>query len=188
MTQRPLILENTQDPWELIDTPWGVIEAWRASTIATGTMGALAQVADAVKNDAAELRARADEATALKALVHHVCDSVAGLEKRINRLADALEARQRADEEAAERQRKLDEEPIELPPDLDRPQDLPPAPIGEDETHQPGGELHAIAPKEAPPDDNVGDLPKELAEPPEPVPEPRGSVFPQPTSISLNKE
>ena len=34
------------NPFELIDTPWGHIEAWRASTLATGTMGALSSVYD----------------------------------------------------------------------------------------------------------------------------------------------
>jgi hypothetical protein len=140
---------------------------------------------------------------------------------------EAFEAKRRADEE---QQREFEEEPLELPPDLDRPQDLPPSPIGDDETHQPGGELHAVSPKDEehlselpePPlepettadggkvplsygnvptsyvhggprdaaasnKDNVGDLPKELEDPPEPPPEPKGSVYPQPVSISLNK-
>jgi len=34
-----------RNPFDLVDSPWGKIEAWRASTMATGTMGALAQVA-----------------------------------------------------------------------------------------------------------------------------------------------
>jgi hypothetical protein len=92
------------------------------------------------------------------------------MQERINRLADALEERQRADEEATRHQRRFEEEPLELPP---------------------GGELHAVAPKEEPSlegSDNVGDLPKELEDPPDPVPEPRGAVYPQPVAISLNKE
>src|SRR5262249_59652131 len=79
----------SSNPFELIDTPWGQMEAWRASTMATGTMGALAQVYDVVKNDAAKLRARADEATARTALIQHVCDKIAEFAKRF----DALEAR-----------------------------------------------------------------------------------------------
>ena len=31
---------DPQDPWEMIETPWGRMEAWRASTMATGEMGA----------------------------------------------------------------------------------------------------------------------------------------------------
>jgi hypothetical protein len=42
-------------PFDIIDSPWGHIERWRASTLATGTMGALAQVYKMVRNDAAEL-------------------------------------------------------------------------------------------------------------------------------------
>src|SRR5262249_18034813 len=127
---------------------------------------------------------------------------------------EKLEAKHKADE--AERQ-KFDEEP-ELPPDFDRPQDLPPTPIGDDETHTPGGELHDLPPKdeelpEPPleiedaggvplsygnvptsyvgggPKDAAGDLPKELEQDlPEPPPEPKGSVYPQPIAVSLNKE
>ena len=70
-----------------------------------------------------------------------------------------------------------------------RSYDITPSKIGDD-TPPPGGELHAVAPKEEPSledSDNVGDLPKELEDPPDPAPEPRGSVYPQPISISLNK-
>ena len=69
----------TLDPFEMIDSPWGHIEAWRASTLATGTMGALAQVYDVVRNDAA---ARADEDAARASLIQHVCDKIAEFEKR----------------------------------------------------------------------------------------------------------
>src|SRR5262245_17917203 len=180
-------------PYDLVDTPFATepMEAWRAQSMALGVGGALAslhKLYQLVRNDAADAATRADEAQAREALVIHLCDQVAAMRERINRLADALEARQRADAEAAERQHKLDEEPIELPPDLDRPQDLPPAPIG-DTTPSPSGDLHEVAATEEPPSaDKVGDLPKELAEPPPPVPEPKGSVYPQPTAISLNKE
>jgi hypothetical protein len=151
------------------------------------------QLYQLVRNDAADAATRADEAQAREALVQHLCDQVAEMQERINRLADALEERQRADAEAARHQRRFDKEPITLPPDIAEKQAAsPPAKIGDD-THQPGGELHAIAAKEEPSggdplDDNVGDLPKELEESPDPVPEPRGSVYPQPTAISLNKE
>ena len=184
-------------PYDLVDTPFATekIEAWRAQSIATGASGALAafhRLYEMVRNDAADASARADEAQAREALVKHLCDQVAAMQERINRLADALEERQRSDEAAAQHQRRFDEEPITLPPDLSEYQTrTPPSEIGDD-THQPGGELHAIAAKEEPSggdplDDNVGDLPKELEEPPDPVPEPRGSVYPQPTAISLNE-
>ena len=137
-------------PYELVDTPFSKdkMEAWRAQSIATGVGGALAamhQLYQLVRNDAADAAARADEAQAREALVKHLCDQVAEMQERINRLADALEERQRSNEAAAQHQRRFDEEPITLPPDLSEYQTrTPPAKIG-DETHQPGGELHAIA-------------------------------------------
>jgi len=189
-------------PFEIIDTPWGEMEAWRASTMATGTMGALAQVAAIVRNDAAELEKKV---VALDAKRHAVLNTVNRLLRfmsRVDALAsrvEALEAKHRADEQAA---REFAEEPLTLPPDIHEYQaSTPPAEIG-DETHQPGGELHSVAAKEEPSselpepplevggDDNVGDLPKEVEEPPEPAPEPepKGTAFPQPTAISLNRE
>jgi hypothetical protein len=202
MTHNPRLptleaIMNGNNPYELVDSPFaeGKMEAWRAQSIATGVGGALAamhQLYQLVRNDAADASARADEAQAREALVRHLCDQVAAMQERINGLADALEERQRSDEAAARHQRRFDEEPITLPPDLSECQTrTPPSEIGDD-THQPGGELHAIAAKEEPSggdplDDNVGDPPKELEEPPDPVPEPRGSVYPQPTAISLNE-
>ena len=183
-------------PYELVDTPFSKdkMEAWRAQSIATGVGGALAamhQLYQLVRNDAADAATRADEAQAREALVHHLCDQVAEMQERINRLADALEERQRVDEEASraaeERRRVLEEDPLEDPPDLLEYQARnPPSEIGDD-SPVPSGELHAIAPKSED-DDNIGDLPKELEDPPDPVPEPRGSVYPQPTAISLNQE
>jgi ubiquinone biosynthesis protein UbiJ len=93
----------THDPFELIDSPWGHIEAWRASTLSTGTMGALHQVYDIVRNDAAAAVARVEETENRKELVQKLCDMVAALQDRINTLADALETRQRADAEQAAR-------------------------------------------------------------------------------------
>ena len=196
-------------PYELVDTPFSKdkMEAWRAQSIATGVGGALAslhQLYQLVRNDAADAAARADEAEARKALVAHLCDQVSMMQERINRLADALEARQRADAETArqeaERRRQLEEDPLEDPPDIAEFQALnPPAEIGDD-THQPGGELHSVAAKEDPDlevedDDDQGDLPEELTKNVAPAPStypnfelPKPSVVSQPVSISLNKE
>jgi hypothetical protein len=186
------------NPFEIIDTPWGKIEAWRASTMATGTMGALAQVAAIVRNDAAELQQKTVELDAKKHAVLNTVNRLLKFMSRVDALTarmDALEAKHRADEE---QQLQFEEEPLTLPPDLAEYQtSAPPAKIeddtsrqGSDETHQPSGELHAVAAKEEPlseGDDNIGDLPKELTEEPEPVPEPRGRVYPQPVAISLNE-
>src|SRR5215471_13752387 len=115
MTQRPLILENTQDPWQIIDTPWGEMEAWRASTLATGTMGCLAQVAAIVRNDAAELHEKTVAFDAKKASVLRTVNKLLSFMSRVDALTtrvEALEAKRKADEE---RQREF-EEPIEEPP------------------------------------------------------------------------
>jgi hypothetical protein len=76
----------------------------------------------------------------------------------------------------------------------------PPAPIGDDETHQPGGELHDVAAKEPEPDleiedDDQGTLPNELQEGVPPAPStypnselPKPPVVSQPVSVSLNQE
>ena len=211
MTHKPRLptLEAVMNgsPYELVDTPFSKdkMEAWRAQSLALGASGALAafhRLYEMVRNDAADASARADEAKAREALVQHLCDQVAEMQERINRLADALEERQRSDEEKARHQRRFDEEPITLPPDIAEYQAAtPPAEIGDD-THQPGGELHAVGPssgrdrgasaKDPDPDlevegDNIGDLPEELRDLPDPTPEPRRSVYPQPVSISLNK-
>ena len=189
-------------PYELIDSPFATekMEAWRAQSIALGASGALAafhRLYEMVRNDAADAAARADEAQAREALVKHLCDQVAAMQERINRLADALEERQRSDEAAAQHQRRFDEEPITLPPDLSEYQTrTPPSEIGDD-THQPGGELHALGPSKDPDPsleptavegDELGDLPEALRDLPDPVPEPQGKVYPQPVAISLNKE
>jgi hypothetical protein len=147
-------MTDIHDPFELVDSPWGHIEAWRASTLATGTMGVLTQVYDIVRNDAAAAVASVEETENRKELVQRLCDMVAALQDRINTLADALEARHRADEEEAQRQREFEEEPLTLPPhvvETDVPRD----------DHTPGGELHDLPASE--PEDKE----QQLSEPPE---------------------
>ena len=207
MTNIPTLEEIMNgSPYDLVDSPFSKdkMEAWRAQSLALGVGGALAamhRLYDLVRNDAADQAARADKAKAREALVAHLCDQVAAMQDRINRLADALETRQRADAEAArqeaERRRALEEDPLEDLPDIAEYQARnPPSEIGDD-THQPGGELHAVAAKEKGKepepdleveDDELGDLPEELRDLPDPVPEPKGSVHPQPVAISLNTE
>jgi hypothetical protein len=183
-----------RNPFEIIDSPWGRIECWRAATLATGTMGALAQVAAIVRNDAAELREKAVAFDAKKASVLRTVNKLLNFMSRVDALTarmDALEAKLKADEE---QQCEFEEEPLTLPPDISEKQTLaPPAELGAhssarigDDTHQPGGELHNVAPKDEPPledSDNIGDLPKELEEPVDPVPKPQGTVYPQPTAL-----
>jgi hypothetical protein len=206
-------------PFDIIDSPWGHIERWRASTIATGTMGALAQVYKMVRNDAAELEKEAAALDAKKSAVLGTVNRLLRFMSKVDALTsrvEKLEAKRKADE--AERQ-KFVEEP-QLPPDIHEYQTrTPPAEIG-DETHTPGGELHDLPPKDeelpeppvetkttldagkvplsygnvpmsyvkGAPKDQAGDLPEELEQGlPGPPPEPRGSVVPQPVSISLNE-
>jgi BMFP domain-containing protein YqiC len=193
MTHGPRLVMNG-NPFEIIDTPWGEMEAWRASTMATGTMGALAQVAAIVRNDAAELEKRTVALDAKKHAVLNTVNKLLSFMSRVDALTsrvEALEAKHKADEAT---QRDFKAEPLELPPDIAEKQTLaPPAEI-EDETPAPSGELHAVGPsKPSEPDlevedDQAGDLPQEFEEPPDPVPEPKGRVYPQPTAISLNKE
>ena len=197
MTHDPRLatLERVLDgnPFELIDSPFaeGKMERWRANAMATGTMGYLAQVYEMVRNDAAALEEKTAALDAKKSAVLSTVNRLLRFMSRVDALTsrvEALEAKHRADEAA---QRDFEAEPLELPPDILEHQTLStPTPIG-DEAPPPGGELHAIAAKEEPSlehADNVGDLPKELEEPVDPVPEPQGSVYPQPTAISLNKE
>jgi hypothetical protein len=166
------------NPFELVDSPWGHIERWRASTLSTGTMGALAQVHAIVRDDAAAVAARADAEEARTALIQHLCDKVADFQRRFDdhvaRLAKAEEQR-RADEEA---QREFEEEPIELPPNLEPD-------IVEDDTHVPGGELHALPPSEVP--EPSLELEGDQSEFPDPE-LPKPPQVEQPTAIEFDDE
>ena len=186
--------------------------------MACGTMGALAQVAAIVRNDAAALEQKAAALDAKKSAVLSTVNRLLKFMSKVDALAsrvEAMEQKRKADEATA---REFEEEPLTLPPDIAEYQTLAPATKIEDETHHPSGELHSIDPKEEElpspplevedaggvplsyppvplsyvkggPKDQAGDLPEELEQGlPEPVPEPKGSVYPQPISISLNEE
>jgi hypothetical protein len=43
---------NPENPYTLVDTPWGKVEAWRASTLATGEMSGYAEYMKQVRADA----------------------------------------------------------------------------------------------------------------------------------------
>ena len=189
---------NGKNPFEKVSTPLGEMERWRAEAMLIGTTGGMKSVFESIRADAAAQAARADAEQAREALITHVCDQITELSRRFDNLEARLneaEDKRRSDAQAAREAEA--EDPLDLPPDLAEYQAAePPAPIG-DEALAPGGELHAVAAKEPDPDlpsvvgdddDNIGDLPEELEDPPDPVPEPRGSVYPQPTAISLNKE
>src|SRR5262245_38984082 len=79
------------------------------------------------------------------ALIQHLCEKASEFEHRFDALEARLakaEDRRRADQA---REAGFNEEPLELPPDFRN--EPPPQPI-EDETQQPGGELHEVAAKE----------------------------------------
>ena len=121
-------------------------------------MGAHSQVYDVVRNDAANLAARADEDTARTALIQHVCEKIAEFEQRFDALVarvNEAEDKRRADEQA---QREFEEEPLALSPE-------PYDPTAQDaNTHEPSGDLHTLAAKEEPPEPLAEDeeLPSEL--------------------------
>ena len=48
------------DPWEMLDTPWGNMPAWKAATYATGTTEAAMRAYEQVRNDSASIVARHD--------------------------------------------------------------------------------------------------------------------------------
>jgi hypothetical protein len=167
------------------------MERWRAEAMLIGTTGGMQSVYDAIRADAATASARADAEQARNALIKDVCARVDAITARVDALASKIEAAEAKRLADAVRKARFDEEPLTLPPDIAEKQTLaPPSEIGDD-TPVPSGELHAVAAKEEPSledADNVGDLPKELEEPVDPVPVLRGGVYPQPTAISLNKE
>jgi hypothetical protein len=49
-----------KNPMELVDTPSGKMERWRADALLTGETGALTQLNKQVRNDAAVILARQD--------------------------------------------------------------------------------------------------------------------------------
>ena len=186
---------NGNNPFETVSTPLGTMERWRAEAMLIGTTGGMQSVLQTIRDDAAEFEKKTVELDAKKSAVLNTVNRLLRFMSRVDALTsrvEALEAKQ----------------PIELPPDIAEYQTrTPPSEVGDD-THQPGGELHSIAakeeeqlpepPLETEPDaggvplsygkDQAADLPEELDQGlPEPPPEPRGSVYPQPVSISLNE-
>src|SRR5262245_45409213 len=109
---------NGNNPFEILNTPLGEMERWRAEAMLVGTTGGIQSVYDAIRADAATQAARADEAQARAALIEHLCTKVDEFERRFAdheaRLV-AAEEQHRADQE---REAKFNEEPLELPPDI----------------------------------------------------------------------
>src|SRR5262245_39156319 len=78
--------ENPDDPWETITTPWGDMPAWKASTIASGRMGAYDTLMQQIRADAATAQAAIS-----KADTH--ADALDGREEELNRREKELDAK-----------------------------------------------------------------------------------------------
>jgi hypothetical protein len=73
---------NGSNPFELIDTPLGKMEKWRAETLLIGSTSGIQDVYRTIRDDAATKAARADEAEARNALIEHLCTKVVEFERR----------------------------------------------------------------------------------------------------------
>jgi hypothetical protein len=176
---KPLIIGNPADPWSLVDSPWGQIEAWRASTLATGTMGALTTVFDIVRNDAASAAEREATMQNTMSQIMRLCDAIDVLHKRVDAFAARKEALQLQHRLDAEKQRRLDEEPLVAPPGTTSGD--PPTKEDDDPSfgHIPTGDLHSIPAKDHP--SAAQHDQSALSEPEDPT----GASIPQPVSPSL---
>jgi hypothetical protein len=172
---------NGNNPFETVDTPLGTMERWRAEAMLIGTTSGILDVYRTIRADATAQTERADADKARTALIHDLCAKVDAAHTRLDNLVAELAAEREARRADEARQKKFDEEPIELPPDLhDYQAKEPPAKVGNDGSKEPEPNLEL--------EDNVGDLPKEIEDPPDPVPEPKGQVYPQPIAVSLNEK
>jgi hypothetical protein len=163
-----------------------------ADAIITGSMSAVMEYIpqSVARQDAIEelekARFTADQISSLQEKTRAVqatmlSDSINHLTARLDVLVARRdeEAREREAEEETAEAKKIADELAALPdPDDPRP-------------HENTGNLHTLSAKEDPgdpTDDTEGYLPEELAPPPDPPPEQKGTVFPQPTAIQANEE
>jgi hypothetical protein len=206
-------VRDKRDPFEVIDTPIGKMEAWRADTLYTGgisgldaclqdTLARFDQVRADTANFVTTLQEREQQVSAREDAVARRERAVLDLVGGASALLDRLE-RYRSDQE------KFAEEPATPPGDITSDSDpsgshgnTDPAP-GTD----PAREADDIVPQAALPADHLEEeyLDPEELEDPEATedewlppalanlegnkpPEPRGSVFPSPVAISLNAQ
>jgi hypothetical protein len=111
-----------QNPNEIIrDTPWGDIPAWKASTLATGTMGAYDAYMKQARADSAlvhdTINAREDAVTqreqAITAREAFIHDAVAKVHALLNRCDSVIRAEE---ERRSQEQQQQEEEESEPPP------------------------------------------------------------------------
>ena len=147
-----------ENPFDLVDSPYGRIERWRAVALSTGEVSAMTVLSKQIQNDAMatidDIEAREtalaarEEACDAREKAHAV--SVARFVDFVGRAAvlfDRIE-KQRADAIAGA-------EPLATPPGTppDNQHKLPEPSVESDVTpgqHTPGGELHVVAAKENP--------------------------------------
>jgi hypothetical protein len=153
------LYQNLENPNEIIrDTPWGDIPAWKASSLATGTMGAYTEYLKQIRADSTlahdAINAREDAVSqreaciaAREALIHDAVTKVHALLHRCDSIITDAEKR-RADAER-EQQEQEDEPPPgfqdegelevhpaktgELPHDLQPPSTASPVPDDDDD-------------------------------------------------------
>jgi hypothetical protein len=139
------------NPMEMVNSPHGTMEAWRAASLITGEVGAAQERLKQIRADAAniaavqgareqDLVAREQAVAAREARVLDLIGNAAAMCDRVARLFDAEEQREREREE---------EEPVEDPPGF--AEDIIP-----DE-----GDLEPIAAKEPEDDPRVTPLPED---------------------------
>ena len=205
-------VRDKRDPFEVIDTPIGKMEAWRADTLYTGgisgldaclqdTLARFDQVRADTANFVTTLQEREQQVSAREDAVARRERAVLDLVGGASALLDRLE-RYRSDQE------KFAEEPATPPGDItsgDSSGSHDNTAPGEPGEH-PSREADDIVPRAALPVDHPEEeldpedledpeatedewLPPALAElEPEKPPEPSGTVFPSPTAVSLNSK
>ncbi len=163
---------DPQDPWEMLETPWGRMEAWRASTLATGRMGVFEQVrADAIAAEAkrTDIEER-EQAIAVREIAADARER--SLAVTATRLRDAIGRADaqwdRIEQARTDQERELAEPLVEPPTSMSK---LPEPALPTDDVHAPSGDLHAVGPVRDPAEDIEQDQAEfpdpELARPPE---------------------
>lgn len=145
------------DIYEMVDTPWGHIPAWKASTLATGTMGAYDEYMKQIRADAAEaqtkiadIEQRGAALSAREALLQDAALKLVDFAGRIATLFDRYEQK-RADAARVEQEEPPEHPPGE-PPGEELSRDAPPGDPG-NKLPDPSlslEELGAVAPDEDP--------------------------------------
>jgi hypothetical protein len=106
------------DPWQMLDdTPWGRIPAWKAATLATGSMGVFEQV----RNDAAKAESRIAEITAREAELDARADAISARERQhavsVARFTDFVSRAAALFDKLEKARADAEREPLALPPD-----------------------------------------------------------------------